>query len=719
MSEENNAGQLWFRIANLKPRLRDHISILRQEYRGKIWYVYQDHATNRFHRFDYSAHQFINLMNGDRCVQDIQGILRSSTESQTPTQEDLLQLLGQLHRIDLLQTNTTPDTEEIYLRAEKSNPKAWKKFIRNPISFRFSIFDPENLLTTTMPIVKPVFNWLGFSLWLFITIIAIAFSVSYWGELSGNAIQQALLPQNILLLAILYPFVKLFHEFGHAFAVKYWGGEVHDIGVIIVLMIPIPFVDASAASAFIHKYQRVIVGFIGIMVEVFIASIALFVWLGVEPGLVQTIAYDVMLISGVSTLFFNGNPLLRYDGYYVLSDAIGIPNLASQSNKYIGYLIQRYILKSQDPVSPAHDNNERYWLLFYSPAAFIYRMFIFSVIILLVADQALLVGVILGFWMAYNQLIVPTVKHMKFVLNSPRNNQNRRYAIIVSSTFVTFMMAIVFVLPFPLVTVAQGVIWLPENAKIYANTNGFIKEVLIDTGSKISEKDTIAVLDDPLLKTRKRILEAQLQDLNAQHKANWSNDRVQTRIINEQIRSLKSNINQTRLEIESLIIRSPKNGKIIIPNVNDLNGQYFKKGDLIAYIVPDSSITGRVVIQQKDMGLLNKINHIDVMLSGDVSKTYPATINRVLPNIHNTLPNAALGTNGGGPLIIDPLDKSGLKTLDKIQQIEISLDTEINNTVITQYIGKRIYVRLDHGTSPLIQQWYKSLQQLLLRRFSV
>ena len=717
--QENNVSQLWFRIANLRPRLRDHISVQRQEYRGNIWYVYQDKTTNRFHKFDYSAHQFIGLMDGHRSVQDIQKKLKTANKNQPPTQEDLLQLLGQLHRTDLIQTNMTPDTEEIYQRAEKTTPKPWKSFMRNPISFRLSLFDPEKLLTTTMPMVKPAFNWIGFSLWLFVSITAIILSVSYWGELSGNAIQQALLPKNILLLVIIYPFVKFFHELGHAYAVKNWGGEVHEIGIIFVLLIPIPFVDASGASAFIHKHQRVVVGFIGIMIEIFIASIALFVWLGVEPGLVRTIAYDVMLISGVSTLFFNGNPLLRYDGYYVLSDAIGIPNLATRSNKYTGYLIQKYFLKSQNPISPVHDDSEKYWLLFYSPLAFTYRMFILSVIILLVADQAFLVGMILGFWMAYNQLFIPVIKHIKFVLKDPKNDQNRRHAVAVSSAFVTFLATTVFILPFPLVTIAQGVIWLPENAKIYANTNGFIEEVLVNTDSIVSEGNPIAVLHDPLLLTRKKILEAQLQELNAQHKAIWTKDRVQAKIINEKILSLKSSIHKTNTEIESLFIRSPKNGTIVIPDAKDLNGKYLEKGDFIAYIVPDSSITGRVVIQQKDMGLLDNIKRVDVMLSGDPS-TIPATINRIIPNIHNQIPSGALGTNGGGYLTIDPLDKSGLKSLEKIQQIEITLGNENSrNTDISQYIGKRMHVRLDHGTSPLVQQWYKSLQQLFLRRFSV
>ena len=717
---DNTSSALWFQIANLRPKLREHISIQRQEYRGEIWYVYQDHATNRYHRFDYAAHQFIGLMNGNRSVQDIQAILKSKNNGLTPTQDELLQLLGQLHQIDLLQTNTTPDTEELYQRAEKANPSRWKAFLRNPISLRFSLFDPENFLTTVMPGIKPIFSWLGLSVFILTLLTALTLTISYWPELSGNAIQQALLPTNILLLAILYPFVKLLHELGHAFAVKNWGGEVHEIGIILVLLIPIPFVDASGASAFIHKYQRIIVGAIGIMVEMFIASIALFIWLTVEPGLVSTIAYDVMLISGVSTLFFNGNPLLRYDGYYVLSDAIGIPNLSSRSNRYIGYLIQRYFLNSQNPVSPVHNKSERYWLFFYAPAAFIYRIFILSVIILLVADQAFLVGVTLGFWMLYNQILLPVFKNIKFVLYNPKNNHNRRRAIVTSGAAVACLSTILFILPFPLVTVAKGVIWLPDNSKIHANTNGFITKILVGTESVITKGDKIAVLKDPILLTRKKILKAQLQDLNAQHKASWANDRVQTIIIKEQILSLQESIKKTNTEIESLVIRSPESGKIIIPNANDLNGQYFKKGDFIAYIVPSPSITGRVVIQQKDMALLDNINQIDVMLSGDMSTTIPASITQIVPKIQYRLPSAALGTNGGGNLSTDPLDKTGLKSLEKIQQIEITLNTSDNfNIDTTQFIGKRIFVRFDHGTSPLVQQWYKSLQQLFLRRFSV
>lgn len=715
MSEEKN-NQLWFRIANLKPRLRNHVSFVRQEYRGEIWYIYQDHSTNRFHKLDYSAHQFLSLMNGERSIQDIVRALDASHEGEPYSHEEIFQLLGKLHRIDLLQTNANPDTEELYQRAQQQQQKRWKVFLRNPISFRVTLFDPEELLTKTLPFVKPLFTGLAFSAFLIILFIAALLTGSFWPELSSSSIEQALLPTNLLLLALIYPFVKLLHELGHAFSVKYWGGEVHEIGIIFVLLLPIPYVDASAASAFSHKRQRLLVGAAGIIVELFLACLALFVWLGVEPGIVKDLAFNVMLITGVSTLLFNGNPLLRYDGYFVFSDVIEIPNLAPRSNHYIGYLIQRYFLRLKDTPSPAHDPGEKLWFSCYSPAAFVYRMIILSVIVMIVADQQFILGAMLGGWVLYNQILLPISKHVRFILFEKRLHQHRRYAVLSSSAVVACLAGVLFILPFPLVTITQGIIWLPENARIHVGSTGFVNELLVESGSTVSKGETLIVLADPSLSARIKILAAQLQELETRNKAAWSTDRVQSKIIGEQISLIQANIQQTTARHEALRIQSPVDGKVIIPDFRNIEGKYLKQGDFIAYVVAPAKMTALAIIRQDDMGLLSKMDAVDVAYSGEISNTLPATITRIIPEIGHQLPSPALGTTGGGNISIDPSDTTGLRALEKVQQVEIELTSNSNET---SFIGKRIHVRFNHGTAPLAQQWYKSIQQLLLRRYSV
>jgi putative peptide zinc metalloprotease protein len=162
-----------------------------------------------------------------------------------------------------------------------------------------------------------------------------------WSTLSENVVDRALAPQNLLLLWFVYPLVKAIHELGHAYATKIYGGEVHEIGVMFLVFVPVPYVDASASSSFPDKRQRMAVGAIGIGVEMLLAAVAVFVFAHATIGLVHAIAYNVILIGGVSTILFNGNPLLRFDGYYVLSDLLDVPNLGPRANAYVGYLAQR------------------------------------------------------------------------------------------------------------------------------------------------------------------------------------------------------------------------------------------------------------------------------------------------------------------------------------------------------------------------------------------
>ena len=171
--------------------------------------------------------------------------------------------------------------------------------------------------------------------------------------------------ENVFLLWLVYPVIKTIHEFSHAYTVKHWGGEVHEMGVMFLVFVPIPYMDASSSAAFNARYKRVMVGAAGILAELLLAATAMIVWANVEPGVVRAVAFNVMIIAGVSTILFNGNPLLRFDAYYVLSDLIEIPNLAMRSNNYIIYLLQKYLLNlegAQNPVIGKRRGSVVYYL---------------------------------------------------------------------------------------------------------------------------------------------------------------------------------------------------------------------------------------------------------------------------------------------------------------------------------------------------------------------
>ena len=157
-------------------------------------------------------------------------------------------------------------------------------------------------------------------IWLLTVLSAPVLVGMHWDELSEDVADRILSAEGLLLTAMAFPVLKFFHELGHAYATKIAGGEVHELGVMLLVFAPVPYVDASASIAFRSKWRRVLVGAAGMLTELFIAALAMFVWVMVEPGLVRSLCFQTVLIAGVSTVLFNINPLLRFDGYYILSD---------------------------------------------------------------------------------------------------------------------------------------------------------------------------------------------------------------------------------------------------------------------------------------------------------------------------------------------------------------------------------------------------------------
>ena len=343
----------WYRVAVLRPRIRTHGQIHKHTYREQTWYVLQDHASNRFHRFTPEAYLLVKLMDGEHTVQQLFDIATEKLGDDAPTQTETIQLLGQLHTADMLQCDISPDTTELFKRFENQQKQKIKQSLRTPLAIRIPLLDPDRFLEKYTPYIRHIFTLPGFLLWLTVVISALVLAGVHWVELSENVSDRVLAPQNLVLLWLVFPLIKALHELGHGFATKVWGGEVHEMGIMLLVFMPVPYVDASSASAFREREKRVVVGAAGMLVEVFVAALAMFVWLGVEPGLIKSISFNIMLIAGISTLLFNGNPLLRFDGYYIMADLVEIPNLATRANKYIMYLLQKYLYGVKEINTPA------------------------------------------------------------------------------------------------------------------------------------------------------------------------------------------------------------------------------------------------------------------------------------------------------------------------------------------------------------------------------
>ena len=264
------------------------------------------------------------------------------------------------------------------------------------------------------------------------------------------------------------------------------------------------------------------------MVETFLASIAIFLWLNIEPGLVRALLFNVIWISGVSTLLFNGNPLLRFDGYYVLSDAIEIPNLGQRANQYIGYLFQRYALGSTEAESPAYTTGERFWMMTYGIASFVYRVFITFVIVLFIAGQFFVIGVLLAIWAVATQVAMPIGKSLSFLFSSPSLRRQRPRALYAASVIAGTVLIMLFVAPFPSWTRTEGVIWTPEEAIVRAGADGFFEKLLAPVDGEVKRGQPPVQSEEPFLAARVAVLKSMVEELEAKYDATLPVDRVST-----------------------------------------------------------------------------------------------------------------------------------------------------------------------------------------------
>lgn len=707
----------WYRIAALRPRLRMHAQVHRHVYRGRAWYVLEDPASGRFHRFGPEAYAMIGLMDGRLSLGEIWRLAGERHGDTAPTQDDAIRLLAQLHSADLLQTDVTPDIAELLARSSRQRHFQWAQYIRNPLAVRFPLLDPERFLEATIGLVRPLFGWFGGALWLATVATALALVAMHWPDLTNNLSDRILATENLLLLWLLFPIVKAIHEFGHAYAVKAWGGEVHEMGIMLLVLVPIPYVDASAASAFRARHRRVIVGAAGMLSELLLAALAVIVWVNVEPGLLSAAAFNVIMIAGVSTLLFNLNPLMRFDGYFIFSDLIDIPNLAPRSARYVQYLVQRYAFGLDGVGSPATVKSEKPWLAVFAIASFLYRCVIVSSIAIFIAGKFLIVGVLLALWVAATFFLGPFLRAFWFLSTSPALTGRRARAAAISASVAAAVSAGLFLIPVPAWTLAEGVIWIPEDAYIRAGTGGTIESVAVRADQRVQAGETAFLLDDRELRTKIEVLQAQRRELLAQQAAARVRDRVSLRVLGEQLREVEGQLKDARDRKDALTVAVPADGRIILANAESLPGRYVHRGDILAYVVNPEAVIARVVVEPANVDLIrNGGGAISVRLADAPDRSVEAHIVRAVPAASDELPGAALSQQGGGTIAMAP---DSTRDDPRSYRRFFHFDLQLAPGQGLDRWGSRVHVRFEHGREPLAAQIYRAVRRVFLRKFNV
>ena len=714
--EKSFHSSSWYRVADLKLRLRRHAKLYRTHYRGQLWYVLQDRTSGRFHRFSPSSYMIISMMDGKRTIQETWDIACARLDDDTLTQDEVIRLLGQLHSADVLFGDIPPDIDELAERGQRQRQRKLMMSFMNPLAIRVPLLDPEKFISATFPLVRPLFSIFGVLLFLGVVGYGISLAAIHWTELTENVVDRVLTAQNLAVLVVCYSGIKALHELGHAYSVKRWGGDVHEIGIMFLVFMPVPYVDASDAMSFPNKWRRALVGGAGILVEAFLAAVAMIVWASAEEGLLRAFAFNTMLIGGISTLLFNGNPLLKFDGYYVLSDVLEIPNLAQRAVQHIGYLIKRYAFGVESAESPATAPGEPFWFVTYGISAFLYRLFITFAIVLFVSSQFFFLGVILAFWAVVLMFGWPLSKCVWFLLTNPVLRRNRGRAFAVTGSGVAVVALLLFAVPLPHATIAEGIIWVSGDQIVHAEADGVVVEVSATPNEKVSAGEPLLRLYDPTIDARASLLAGRIEELERRLAVVDLTNSVEKQVLEEELRHARGDQEVTEQRRQNLTVRSGATGVLILPEADNLVGRFVRKGDVVGYVTDFRDPLIRVIVTEDRVDLVRShTESVEIRYASAPGYSVVAWVEREVPALSTELPSMALSVDGGGRIALDPTVAGRRQALSKMLQ----LDLRIGPNAEFRTIGERVYVRFDHGVEPIAAQIYRVLRQVFLRRFNI
>jgi putative peptide zinc metalloprotease protein len=705
----------WFRIAGLKPALRPQVRIERHVYRGQVWFVLHDLGSGENYRFNAAAYAVIRELNGVRSMQQIWDALVARHQENTPTQAEVVQVLGQLNAADLMQVDSSPDVAELLSRGSKRRRRQLLGRFLNPMSLRIPLWDPETALATACAWIKPIPVLLWAALWLACGAWALVLAGTHWGELTRDFSQRLLASSNLWMLAIVFPLLKAGHELAHGFAVKRGGGEVHEMGLMFLVFYPVPYVDASAAHAFPNKWRRAWVAAAGMAAELWLAMLALLAWVVLEPGVLRAIAYNVAVLGSVTTVLFNANPLLRYDGYYMLSDLLEIPNLASRSTRYWQYLATRYVFGIRDTRPFPATRGERRWFFAYAPAAFVYRLAVTFAIAWFIGQQYFAFGVALAAWSLLTGLLVPVGKALAALFTDPRFVVRANRVWLVLGGGSATVAALLLALPLPHHTRVEGVVWLPEQALVRAGADGFIERFQAP-GTAVQAGDVVVTTGNPLLAAKVEQQRGRVDEVEARLDAVWGTQPAQASQLVQTLGQERAQLARLEDEAGKLEARARSGGGVLIERADDLVGRFVRKGDVVAHVMGEHRPVVKLLVSQADVAFVQAdVVAVDVRLASDLSRTIHATLARSVPKAAHDLPSAALGQAGGGRLLVDPRDEHQVTALDNLFEFEAALPAGLR---VTQP-GTRAYVSLEHSPEAIGWRWWRAGRRAFLSNLGV
>ena len=649
--QDDSLGEAIEQLKTTQLSARQDLKVSRHLFRGTPSYIVHDPISFQSHRFTQSDYEVLSALDKKRTLEEVCQSLAS--QGKLPGDErSFYEYVLNLQMRGLLDLPIT-NGNRLYDRYKQRKEMASKKSLMKLLFIKIPLLNPDGFLDRTMHLARPLFTRVFFFIFCAMMATAIGLLFARWDEFY-LPMADLLATRNLVILVVVMTALKFWHELGHAYACKLQGGAVPDMGGFLMVGMPMAYVDVSSSWSFASRRGRIMVGLGGMYFEMIAACIAMFIWAFTSEGLVHSTAHFVVLMASFMTILFNANPLMRYDGYYILSDLTGIPNLRGRSTQYTGGLVKRFALGLPMNIGHTSDSSvrEMIWMVVYGIAAVIYQFWLILTIAFMVAGQFFLVGMAIGGMFGASAVILPIKKIFTYLWFDPEVEHVRGRAVGISAVLIAGLIAVTLFVPVPGGIVTPGQLTY-QNVEVHRLPfDCYLKEICVEPNQSIDANTVLVKVDNPDLEDQFMNASADLRVAKQMMMA--ASSPVEQRSLLYQQDQAQAAVQMAKCEMQRQTVESEGKGIVLECPKSRQIGSYIEMGTELAKVGRGKRIVNVIFNDKQFANARPKVgDRVTVRLCTTENHRQSAIVTRVEPSGSSMIEMPGLTQAAGGDILVN------------------------------------------------------------------
>lgn len=692
MSTEAESEQPKDPFANfreVRTGLRSDLTITRQLTKDEPVYVVHDPVSFQAHRLKLRDYQVVTCLQEHDSLQDAFHRCVAKGYVDQEHEEQFFRFVSNLDALGLL-TSSQQDPEQLYKRFQTKQKAANQSKLTNFLFLTIPLSNPDKFLDRTHHYFKPLFTKAALWLWGLGALSFLFMLQARWADFV-QPLNSILATKNLIFMAAAFLVLKVWHELGHGYACKIFGGRVPEMGCKLIVGMPLAYVDATSAWSFPDRKHRIMVMLGGMYFESLVAIPSILVWAAMPNSFIGSCAYQLIFMAGLATLLFNANPLMKFDGYFILSDLVGVPNLRKKSVQQFQGFLQRWLLGIR-PKASSLSLRERAFLVLFGLASTLYTTLVMISILGIVAYRLQILGLVIGAMKLGGMLVGNLKKLFKFLLASETTAPVRTRARVAAAGVALGIPAILFLIPVPTGIQVQGIVTAQKSTTIRASTPGILTHIGELNNQWVQAGQELARLEN-LQASANQVVERISSERGLRSALFVSRtDLSESAKLQSEAEFQRRSFELADKRASDLTLRAPHEGKLVFQIPDYSRGLYVQIGDPIAKVVSGKTVVRAYLDEQQvTHGKIQAGTEVHLRFYDNAAKPCKGSIQSVSPAKVEELEDLAVSTASDGEIAIDPSSKKTQKPmfLVKVEVADIDSSESLQDLRAQLLIGRK------------------------------